>query len=499
VDANRRQTEENASGPATVAWLIRLGLVTEIIYLGAFLLPYPLLGHYRTDTDMAGIAGHSGGGFSLFVAAFLVLFGLATAAFALVARDCDSADHSRVLKVILGFGALFALTLVFVYPVTATDVFNYVAESRVLVHYHQNPIFVAPSRYPADPIMQLPGYWAGSGSPYGPFGIIASAWPALVVGGNLLWNLILLKATYGLLVVAEGMIVYRLLSRVEPRRALAGAILVAWSPLLLFECAVNGHNDILMLVMVSLGLLALVEGRGAVGVLLVGASALVKYATLPLLPLALIYLLSRDRPWLLRIRDAAIGLISSLVLLVVAYAPFWQGTDTLTRTLEENQLHLQSFSSALTTLFPAMNIDTATWTGRVIWLPLYVVAAVLATRDSRSFLSGCCLTMMGFLALAAANVKIWYLSWPMALAGPAGRSLQLTALLMSLGATLSAAIFAYVFLWEGGSGQDFAWTNLAAYLMAFGPVLILPVLLAVGRDGPPPLSSGEIQPQASRT
>ena len=198
--------------------LVGVGIATEIIYLTAFLLPFPLLSHYRQDTDMAGIENHSGFGFGLFVASFALLFGLLMLAWFICTRVAPSPaapepDESAaavddglevekaapnggwpILGTILVFGGIFGLTLTFVYPVTAIDIFTYVAQSRILVHYHHNPIFTPPSAFRRDSIMVLSGGWAQSGAPYGPLGIVVDAIPSLLGATGLLANLILLKA-----------------------------------------------------------------------------------------------------------------------------------------------------------------------------------------------------------------------------------------------------------------------------------------------------------------
>ena len=454
-----------------VVYLSGLACVSEIIYLLAFLWPFPLLPHYTVDTDMATITHHSVGGLVAFVVSFSVLFGLMAVAASLSTGRNGVGDARVPLSAILIPGLIFVATLVFVYPVTAIDLFNYVAESRLLVHYGRNPIFITPSTYPHDPIMLLSGGWFGSGAPYGPVGLLADAWPAVVVGGNLLWNLLLLKGFFGSLVVIEAAIVYRILARVNSRMALSGALLVAWNPLLLFEFAANGHNDIVMLVLASLGLLALVEDHPVTGLILVGLSAMVKYATLPLLPMAVVFVVTRPVPWGNRVRGVVVGSWGIMILGVLTYAPFWDGPATFSRTLLENSFGLQSFGAAVPVLLPVISSGTATFIGRCLFVPVYLYACNLAARRPADFLKGCCIAMIGFLALAAGNVKIWYLSWTAALSGLTTGWFRLGVALMTLGATLSAAAYAYVLFWLGDS--NFNSVNAAAYLMAFAPAVII--------------------------
>jgi hypothetical protein len=453
--------------------LVGISLVTEIIYLLAFLVPFPLLAHYTSDTDMAGLMHHATWGFVLFCVAFTSLFALMGAASVIAGKSEGIRSDPRAVMWVLGLAAVFVITLVFVYPVTAIDIFNYIAESRILVHYHQNPIFVAPIAHPHDPVMVLSGGWETSTAPYGPLGIVADAWPAVVVGGNVLWNLLLLKLTFGVLLLGNGLAAYRLLSKVRPDLALSGTILVAWNPLLLFESVANGHNDILMLFLATLGLLGLVENRWGIGLFLIGASALVKFATLPILPLAILFILSRNVPSRHKLQHLLLGTLGIGVLTWLTYRPFWEGWSTMHRALDENSFGLQSFGSAATWIFPGLSTSEWALVGRVVLAPVYLFACYLAMRTSEDMLKGVCLAMLGFLALAAGNVKIWYLAWPAVLGALASDWYRVTVVVAALGATLSAAVWAYAYNWIGLANNGFSWVNWIAYVMTFAPMLLL--------------------------
>lgn len=448
--------------------LIALGVMTEIIYLVAFLFQFPLLRYYRIDVDMGQLTRHSFAGFAMFVGSFTLLFIILT----LGTRVCRPGDRT-MLKIVLAFGVLFALTLTLVYPVTAIDLFSYVAQSRILVHYHQNPIFVSPSRHATDPIMLLAGGWMNVPAPYGPLGIVLDALPSLVAMGNLLMNLLLLKLFLAALLVPESLIVFRILQRTRPAFAVSGALFVAWNPLVLFETVANGHNDILMLVLASLGLLALIEGDLAVGIVLTVASALIKYATLPLIPLALLYALTRtmDIPdrWWLGARSAAL----STGVVIAMYAPFWQGASTFSRSLLENSFHLQSFGSFAASSFSGLGVDAATWFGRLLFLPFYGYAVWLSSQRRQNLPRAYFIALFFFLALGAANFKIWYAVWPVVFAACLNQPERWAAVTLAFGATISAALYDYIYLWLGQTAVWFSFVNRVAYLTTFLPALVI--------------------------
>ena len=458
--------------------LIGMGIASEAIYLLYFVRQFSLLAYYREDIDMGGITGHSPLGFWLFVVVFTVLFLLAIGAWAAVGPKPDRVTYG----IIIGFGCVFAFTLIFVYPVTAIDLFTYVAQSRILIHYHQNPILVAPSHFPHDSIMYLTGSWMNYGSPYGPIGIVVDALPVVLGGNSLILDLVLTKGLFAVCLLLEAEVVRRILLHLNPKFALGGMLLVAWNPLLLFEIVANGHNDIVMILLASLALLALASSYLLLGVSLGAASVLIKYGSAPILPLLFMHVITRSRRARTNVWVGIQAVVVSVGLGAVAYAPFWGGAATLNRALLENGFHLQSFSSVAADAFPQLTLDSATLLGRLLFVPVYVCALWLAARRFQDLVLGVFLGQFSFLGLAAANFKIWYASWVVPYSALGNTWLRLAGLLMSYGATISAAFYAYIFLWTG----NFALVNNLAYAAVFVPpliVLLLPLIKGRERAG----------------
>jgi hypothetical protein len=453
--------------------ILLIGLLFEVFLLLYFLRQFPLLRYYRGDIDMGGITAHSHLGFLQFIGVVSILFALFGVAWMLTTGTADRVS----LMLILGFAALFALTLAFVYPITAIDLYAYVDESLVLVQYHHNPIVTTPSAFSSDPLMGLSGMWAGSASPYGPLGVVIDAIPALIFGRNLLANLIMLKLMFGAMAIAEAYTVYVIIRRYRPAWALSGALLVAWNPLILFEVGINGHNDIAMLLFAILGIASIAEDELTLGPVLLVASVLVKYTTIVLLPLVLLYAYFRKPPED-RIRYLAVTGLSCLAVAVVGYFPFWAGFGVLTHLLGQDQRHLTSLSTVLPGLLPAVSVSIATLAGRVLFIPIYGFCLWLATRDFENLLRGCFVSMFALLALAVTNFESWYVIWPVILgAAVPRRAERLSMVLMSYGSVLLASFFGYLWVWSGLSSQGFTTADTLSYLLIFVPAGVALVLL----------------------
>ena len=107
------------------AAFIALGVTTAFVYASIVSL-YPLLA-YRAATsayDLEQLSSGRAWAAGLYVRGLLIAFAAFAAAFFLVPR------LRRPLGAVVGFGLLFALILIWIYPVTAIDVFYYVLQGR---------------------------------------------------------------------------------------------------------------------------------------------------------------------------------------------------------------------------------------------------------------------------------------------------------------------------------------------------------------------------------
>ena len=453
--------------------LILTGISCEILYFSYLLLQFPLLRYYNTMIDMGMVTKTSHTGFL----AFLIVFSLLFALFGFAWREAQRLQDHATLWLILGFGAIFALTTLFVYPITAIDVFNYIAESIVMLDYHANPMLVSLVQYPRDPLVRLTVGWGIYPASYGPIGLLIDAVPTLLAGRNVLANLILLKVIFSAALLLEGFLAYKILLKIGPKFALAGALALAWNPFALFEFSANSHNDILMVLFVLLAVLALVEDRPILALILITASALTKYASLPLVPLFFVYSIfhqSSNWQW---IRYGGPAIVASLLLTLITFAPFWAGPRTFDSLFFVNRINLSSFNMFLNDLSSkTISLDQAKQLGLVLFGLFYLYALFLCTRRIEDMLRSCFIAMFALLAFGVSNIEVWYAIWPFALAIVVPDIGEiLVASLLIYGATLTELVHAYVWPWVNIQTNAFAYdiVNSIAYLTIFLPAFLL--------------------------
>lgn len=451
--------------------LIIGGSAIAFLYAFYFLFKFSLITYYKIPTEIGRLTYHSTEGFWAFIGLVSILFLLVTYCFFL----SRSFVEKKALWIILGFGALFALILTFVYPLTAQDIYTYVSQSKLFIIYERNPVFVPPSTYPNDPMMQIAGQWIRYGSPYGPLGIIIDALPMNIMRDNLLGNLIALKLIFSGFLLGSAYLAYLIVKEMHPKLAISAALFVAWNPLLLFEVSVNGHNDIVMMFFLLWAVYSMVKADYKVGTLLLILSALVKYATVMLLPLFIIYALHCIPTARKKIAYGIGVLVGGAIIVIAAYSPFWEGFATFERSFLEMRLHMQSFMSILMNFFPdTFKFERAQLISRLVFLIPFGFCLFLARKSKEDFLRACFYTLFFFLVFGISNFKIWYAIWPVLFAAIIPqRIIQGTALIFSYCAMLSVVVFSYIWMWFGVKNPvTFTWVDSTAYFVAFLPAVI---------------------------
>ncbi|WP_322480330.1 hypothetical protein [Thermogemmatispora sp.] len=237
------------------------------------------------------------------------------------------------------FGLLYALIPV----VTSPDLFSYLIYARMGVIYHLNPLTTLPTQIHYDAAYPYL-YWIDQPSAYGPTWAAITCflqWLALPLAGsnNLVLPLLLLRLLGLATHLGSALLIWSISGflqserdahqKGEQRRVLA-TLAFAWNPLLLFEAAVNAHNDSTLLFFILLAIWLLVRGKPvlllySLVILLFALAACLKINTVLLFPGLLLLLWSRG----LSLSQLAFCLGLYVGCIVLLYAPFWDGGAVL--------------------------------------------------------------------------------------------------------------------------------------------------------------------------
>jgi hypothetical protein len=455
--AQARTGSATATGTARkqlLGWgLLMLGIYA--VYLWAF----PLIPTIQRPGPMLDIELMLRQGRHWFIWVFIA--GLACLFFAywrmirlvhIVSRDDPQAAKSLRLWV-LGIGLACGVLLLGLYPITAIDVAGYVVRARLWAVYGQSPMVAVPAAFPQDPYVALTGEFSTITTPYGPVWEFIAQIPVRlgitdITGGIISMKVISLMGFAGM----AWLIGWRA-RQDDPERGVSSATALAFfalNPALLMEVIGNGHNDILMLLFITLGLVLWQRGHWAWAALAVTAAMLVKAPGLILLPLLGIAVLLAADDWRTRIWRAAGMAAIILGATLISYRLMGPFPDVFQGAIHAS-IGRRGFSPAYFvyvlahTFFPGHSNQV--FNGFLFLFVLYYVyVVVLLWKRKISLIEA------GFMAyfaqvLLSAAFRIWYPLWlvPFAALNLNSRTFWRT-FLFSLTAELS--ILSYFVWWR---------------------------------------------------
>lgn len=349
---------------------------------------------------------------------------------------------------VAGTAVACGAVLLFLYPFDAADIFDNIMHGRILGVYAANPFWQTGANFSHDPFYRYMA-WKTTPSAYGPLWEVLAGGVARLAGDGVIANVLAFKLLVGVFLAGSGVLAALIMRKAAPQRALPAFYLLACNPLALYETLGNGHNDAVVIFWILAAVLAMAYRRYTLAVLALVAGTLFKFIPLLLLPAALALAwreLSLRQERLRFLAAARLALLAGgvgLALVVIAYAPFWHGWDTLNI---EGRMHLFS-SSPPAVVFqalkpqlgsePAANLVSkaaagltllaALWSGRRTWRS----AGQASGRASGwlGFVRAGSDLLLFYLLVACLWLQQWYFLWPLGLAallGP-GRRLQAVA------------------------------------------------------------------------
>jgi hypothetical protein len=286
--------------------------------------------------------------FALLILLAFLIYGFSAC---LIQRRGEQSNYILAMRLIWLTAVVSGCIYIFTPASTSDDIGSYASYGRLLIIHHANPYFIPPSSFPQDPTYPLI-YWRNIVTIYGPIWTLISAFLGWLAGIDSLGYLVTFRiftfAAY-LLNILLVTAVLRIMNR-SPRTIAVGTLLYAWNPLVLLESSLGGHNDILMVTFILLGVLLSVRAEQndiarfryqAVPLVVFTLAALVKFSAIPTIALFIVMLFwktfyakpavpdPRLQSVLTSWRAALFTVLStgfvSSALALLFYGPFWIG------------------------------------------------------------------------------------------------------------------------------------------------------------------------------
>lgn len=386
------------------------------------LSPYPRLAVYRFAENNP-----------LVIAWLALIFIVQGGLYWLGWRAAQQAGGRTAWLIVLGGALAFSLILLFLYPLDAADIFDYIMYARILGLYGGNPFRDVAQQFAADPFYPYAA-WPGTPSDYGPIWEALAGGVARLTGDNIITTVIAFKLLCGLFLATGIGLVAIILRKVAPERALAGVTFLAWNPVILYETMGNGHNDIAMAIWLLAAAWAVLSRRYTLAILALLLGALIKFIPLLLLPIAGIVALRNLPDLRARLRFLVVTTLTAAVLIVVIYSRYWDGLESLGLGRRA-----QLFTASLPAVIQAwLQLN---WEVTDVDWPINAVSAGLTllfvgwqswrTWQEPSWLRFCQATLhilLFYLLVACTWFQQWYLVWPLGMAAllPPGPTVYLT-------------------------------------------------------------------------
>ncbi len=303
------------------------------------------------------------------------------------------------------------------------DVYGYVGFGRMFVYHGMNPY----THTPAD--------LCAAGDPCGPFArfrhptIYGPVWTLLSViivwllkSAGLWWQVVAMKLLAGASLVLTALVGSRIAERFRPGTGDLTLLAIGLNPLFLIEGPGNGHNDLLMMLLLLAGVLYLMKKQHIPGSLALGASIGIKFISVMAVPW-LVWEYTQGRRMMQRVSFAGICGLLVLVPNLICYLPFWHGGALFQGAAHRWHWGMSwsaSSKQATLTYWLTRRLPDV-WMDRVAFLltgPIAVVIifGALSVWLLRKGVEGSALTawviLSGCLALFTMGVPFpWYLAW----------------------------------------------------------------------------------------
>jgi alpha-1,6-mannosyltransferase len=324
------------------------------------------------------------------------------------------------LRAVLILAVLANLSVLFLPLLASRDVYSYIGYGNIVSLHHANPYVQTPADFPHDAVAQLVGpKWFSTPAVYGPaFTALSAAVTRTFdgVAGQV--------AAFRVLAVAASLGTIALIAstsrRVRPELAVFAVAAFGLNPVVLFQSAASGHNDLLVALAVAAAFAAMVRGKELPAVAILTLGALVKATGGIPLVLLLVWCIAR-RPQGQRARPALVRIGLAAAITVAFAAPFFQLHDPTLGMVElAGHQGWLAPSRLVARILDAAGGSAVAGAARLVFaVALLVVIVMLARHVARIAGRPDSVTELGaawgwsllFLMLLGPVLLPWYVTW----------------------------------------------------------------------------------------
>lgn len=226
----------------------------------------------------------------------------------------EKIDWSKSLLILIVGVIVFSAIMLACWPLTSSDIFTYIMQGRILGVYHGNPYVDYIQNYDNDALYAWVFYrWHETPMVYGPLWGIISAGLALVSGKSLVINLFIFRLFVVACFGVSTWLLYKILEKIKPNIKYFGTFMFAWNPLVLWQTANAGHNDMAMVMLALLAMWLYLKKKYLWVLPILVLACLIKYIFVLILPFVFILLIQKHK----KLKEKIIFIVKNIIIILL--------------------------------------------------------------------------------------------------------------------------------------------------------------------------------------
>ena len=316
--------------------------------------------------------------------------------------------------------AIISLIFVVVLPIISSDVFYYLGIGRLDSKYGQNPYYVTIKDFVDENNIDLStdttlaegyrNYWSDTTVVYGPIWTMICKIVSGITFGNIDIALLVLK----LLNVGVHILNCYLIYKISGKKIFT--LIYGLNPYMFIEGIAHVHNDIYVLTFVLASIYFLLKRKNLIlSILFLALATAIKYFTILLLPLIIIYYF-RDKKPLERFKRCILYGILFILMVGVTYLIYVQDIQVLSGIMTQQEKFAKNFYIILMEYFDIPDLISnvnGTFFSCFVIIYLFTNITLLYKKninfgeESRKYEY----FLIAFLFLLITNFQTWYIMW----------------------------------------------------------------------------------------
>lgn len=397
--------------------ITKWGALMIFIYI-IYVIAFPLIPHIYYDGNMLDMEMILRNGARWFI--FIYMLGLLLLFYAfykitklLHSFSKENPNETNSLKKnIFIISILSGIILIFLYPITALDIVVYVINARNWVLYGGNPLITPPENFPNDPYIHLAGEYVSKTSPYGPIWEIIGTIPIHLGITEIASAVIAFKIiSFIAYIFMAWLIAYK--SEQKNISQVTALSFFALNPLVMLEALGNGHNEMMMIAFITLGLILYQKNKWLWASVAFTFACLIKLPALLIFPIFGLSLLTTSNSLQTRLTRGLIAGSVFISLFFIFYRFMGPFPDVIQGVIDSFSRRSFSPAYALHVIVREFNPEFAKAilaNTRNLFFLIYIFILIQFVRKKLTLLEAGFLAYLFQIFLSNA-FRIWYPLW----------------------------------------------------------------------------------------